>query len=224
MTSPPTPGGLCVAAPFTPPSHDPAKARFNDGKCDPQGRFWAGTMALDGSGSAGALYSLEPGGEVRKRLSSVGISNGLAWSLDSTRLYYIDTPQRCLTEFRYDAVSGAIAEPRRSIEFPADAGWPDGMTIAAEGKLWIAFWDGSAVSRWDPCKGRKLQEFLLPVTRPTSCALGGPKLDILYITSARLGLTETELTRQPLAGSIFSLPVDTAGISAFRYNDHANSN
>lgn len=206
-----------ISTPRIPRGHDPATVRFNDGKCDPEGRFWAGTMSHDGSGNSGVLYSLETDGSIQARHAPVGISNGIAWSLDGTRMYYIDTPQRCLTEFVYDRASGSLSQPRRAIEFAPELGWPDGMTIDAEGHVWIAFWDGGAVSRWDTSSGHKLQEYRLPVTRVTACAFGGASLDTLYVTSARLGLTDRELAEQPLAGSIFAIPTPFHGTPAFRY-------
>jgi len=202
---------------IVPPGHDATRLRFNDGKCDPSGRFWAGTMALDGRGNEGALYSLDADGQMRKRFSPVGISNGIAWSKDGTKMYYIDTPTRSVAEFQYDPGTGDLTDRKVAIEFPPSLGWPDGMTIDAEGMLWIAFWDGSAVSRWDPNTGKKLSQYSFPATRVTACALGGSDLDTLYVTSARIGLTDAQLEAQPLAGSIFAVRTNTTGISAFRY-------
>jgi sugar lactone lactonase YvrE len=203
---------------ITPPGHNAATIRFNDGKCDPAGRFWAGTMSLSDQPNQGMLYCLEPGGLLRTEVSEVSISNGLAWSLDGTCMYYIDTPTRTVAAFDFEPASGAISRRRTAIEVPAQMGNPDGMTIDAEGMLWIALWDGAAVSRWDPATGRLLEQRLLPATRITSCALGGPHLDTLFITSARTGLSASELERQPLAGAIFALKSEVPGIPAFSFH------
>ena len=200
-----------------PHGHDATRLRFNDGKCDPAGRLWAGTMALDGAGNEGVLYSLEPDGQVRARFSPVGISNGIAWSTDGTKMYYIDTPTRSVAEFGYAIDTGNLTNRKVAIEFPPALGWPDGMTIDAEGMLWVAFWDGGAVSRWDPRTGKKLTEYSFPVTRVTACALGGHNLDTLYVTSARIGLPDEQLKAQPLAGSIFAVRTNVVGLPAFRY-------
>jgi sugar lactone lactonase YvrE len=200
-----------------PPGHDPSVVRFNDGKCDPFGRFWAGTMAVDEGPGRGALYCLNPDGRIRRMLEPVSISNGIAWSLDRRRMYYIDTLARSVVVFDYDFDTGEISNQRLAFEVPEKLGYPDGMTIDADGMLWIALWDGWAVSRWHPGSGRLLATVSLPVSRVTSCAFGGPDLTTLYITSARVGLSSAELERQPLAGGLFSLRTETTGLRAFTY-------
>ncbi len=200
-----------------PQGHDPSVVRFNDGKCDPFGRFWAGTMAIDEGPRRGALYCLDPDGRIRRMLEKVSISNGIAWSLDRRRMYYIDTLTRSVVVFDYDFDTGAISNQRLAFEIPEKLGYPDGMTIDADGMLWIALWDGWAVSRWDPGTGRLLATVSLPVSRVTSCAFGGPGLTTLYITSARVGLSSAELERQPLAGGLFAWQTNIAGLRAFVY-------
>ena len=116
--------------------------RFNDGKCDPAGRLWAGTMSMKGKKHAGALYRLDPDGSIHKMIDSVTTSNGIAWSLDATKMYYIDTPTQKVTTWDYDNETGEISNPRTTIESPRSLGAPDGMTIDAEGNLWIALWGG----------------------------------------------------------------------------------
>ncbi len=202
-----------------PQGHDPSVVRFNDGKCDPFGRFWAGTMALDEGPGRGALYCLNPDGRIRRMLERVSISNGIAWSLDRRRMYYIDTPTRSVVVFDYDFETGAISNQRLAFEIPEKLGYPDGMTIDAEGMLWIALWDGWAVSRWHPGSGQLLATISLPVSRVTSCSFGGPGLTTLYITSARVGLSSAELEQQPLAGGLFASPTETSGLRAFTYGD-----
>lgn len=200
----------------TPEQHLPDN-RFNDGKCDPRGRFWAGTMSLIRQLAAASLYCLDTDGTVCHVLGGVTTSNGLDWTDDQRTMYYIDTPTLQVAAFDYDADSGAISNRRASITFPSGSGRPDGMTLDAEGMLWIAHWEGGRISRWDPRTGRRLQEIALPVARVTSCAFGGPNLDRLYITTARHGLTDQQLADQPHAGSLFAVTPGVTGRPANEY-------
>jgi len=200
------------------PRHDPAVVRFNDGKCDPAGRFWAGTMALvKGPRPLGRLYRLDADGSIHVMLEDVGTSNGLAWSLDRRTLYFIDTRLVRVDAFDYDDASGAIGGRRTVISIPPGIGRPDGSTLDAEGMLWIAMYDGWAVTRWNPRTGELLRTIRLPVARVTSCAFGGPDLDTLYITSARENLSAEQLAEQPLAGSLFRARPGVRGLPAFAF-------
>jgi sugar lactone lactonase YvrE len=199
-----------------PEGHLP-RNRFNDGKCDPAGRFWAGTISLDREPQAASLYCLEPDGRVRTMLQGITNSNGIAWSLDRNTMYYIDTPTQQVTAFDYDLASGQIVNPRTVITIPTDSGKPDGMTVDAEGMLWIALWEGGCVGRWDPRSGARLDTVAVPARRVTSCAFGGPNLDELYITTARIGLTESDLAEQPHAGGLFRARPGVAGVAAFEF-------
>ncbi len=185
-----------------PEAHLPGN-RFNDGKCDPAGRFWAGTMALTEEAGAGSVYTIEKNVGVTKKIDNVSISNGMAWSADHTTLYYIDSPSFKVVAYAYDKTTGHISNERTIITIKAQDGVPDGMTIDSEGMLWIAHWDGWQVTRWDPATGEKLFHFTLPVGRVTSCTFGGESLEDLYITSARVGLTDEALESQPMAGALF---------------------
>jgi len=201
-----------------PPEHDPAVVRFNDGKCDPSGRFWAGTMALvKGPGPLGRLYRLDADGAMQVMLRDVGTSNGIAWSPDRGTLYFIDTPLLRVDAFDYDDATGAIASRRTVISIPPGIGRPDGSTLDAEGMLWIAMYEGWSVTRWNPRNGELLQTIRLPVARVTSCAFGGPGLDTLYVTTARAGLTDGQLAAQPLAGGLFRVKPGTRGVPAFAF-------
>ena len=201
-----------------PPEHDPAVVRFNDGKCDPAGRFWAGTMALvKGPKPLGRLYRLDAGGAMQVMLRDVGTSNGIAWSLDRRTLYFIDTPLLRVDAFDYDDATGAIAGRRTVISIPPGIGRPDGSTIDAEGMLWIAMYDGWAVTRWNPRTGELLRTIRLPVARVTSCAFGDSDLGTLYLTSARENLSEQQLAAQPLAGALFRTRPGVNGRPAFSY-------
>jgi len=191
--------------------------RFNDGKCDPRGRFWAGTMALSEAPAAGGLYRLDPDGNVRRMLEGVSISNGIVWSPGADLMYYIDTPTREVAVFDYDDATGAIANRRVAVRIPKRHGWPDGMTMDAEGTLWIAEWDGGCVSRWDPARGKLLRRIALPVSRVTSCAFGGPGLDELYVTTAWSRLEPARRRAQPLAGGLFRVDAGVKGVAAFAF-------
>ncbi len=136
--------------PVADPEADMPGNRFNDGKCDPAGRFWAGSMSLTEEPCAGSLYVLEPNLTVSKKIGKTTISNGMAWSPDHTTYYYIDTPTMEVAAYDYDAASGAITNKRMAIKVPVEEGYPDGMTIDTEGMLWIAHWDGWQVARWNP--------------------------------------------------------------------------
>ena len=185
------------------PEQDLPNNRFNDGKCDPAGRFWAGTMSLTENNRAGNLYRIDSDGSVRKMIEGVTISNGLAWTKDKKKFYYIDTPTQEVVAYDFNADTGNIKNKRSVIKIPQDEGFPDGMTIDSDDMLWIAHWGGWQVSRWNPSTGEKLLYISLPAAKITSCTFGGDFFQDLYITSAKVHLGEAELRAQPLAGSLF---------------------
>jgi sugar lactone lactonase YvrE len=189
--------------------------RLNDGKCDPNGRFWAGTMSSKWNQRSGHLYVLEDG-KLSTRLSEVGCSNGLAWNADGTVMYYIDTFDNFVDAFDYDAATGQISNRRTVITIPEGEGSPDGMCIDSEGMLWVGHWNGWQISRWNPFTGEKLASMPLPVSNVTSCAFGGENLDELYITTARIGNDELQLSKQPLAGALFRVKLDVKGLPVQR--------
>jgi len=194
--------------------------RFNDGKVDPAGRFWAGTMSKDDKGPVGALYRLEGDGSVDRMVEGIGCSNGLGWSLDAKTMYYIDTSTGRVDAFDYDVENGEIRNRRTAASIPREHGYPDGMTVDAEGMLWVACWDGYGISRIDPATGTLLHRLELPVSRVTSCCFGGENMDELYITSARVGLSEEQLRREPLAGSLFVCKPGVRGLPSNKYKVH----
>lgn len=163
---------------------DAPNIRFNDGKCDAMGRFWAGTMELDASKPIGKLFCLDSG-QVSQKLDGVYCSNGMAWSLDQTQMYYIDSMTHKLRVFDFDLSTGHIAYGRDLIIFEPSMGYPDGMTIDANGNLWVCFYDGGMVRCFDPHQATEIASLKLPVQRPTSCTFGGSGLDQLYITTAK---------------------------------------
>ncbi|WP_414635571.1 SMP-30/gluconolactonase/LRE family protein [Actinophytocola sp.] len=172
--------------------------RMNEGDCDPHGRFYCGTMAYAETPGAGTLYRLDPDGAVTTLLTGVTISNGLGWSPDGGTAYYVDTPTHRVDAFDYDHDGGLTAR-RPLLRIPEDAGAPDGLTVDADGRLWVALWGGSAVRCYEP-DGRLVEELALPVTQVTACTFGGPGLDELYITTSRQG---TGPAAQPEAGALF---------------------
>ncbi len=176
--------------------------RFNDGKCDPQGRFWAGTMALDQRAGAGALYRLDPDLTVHRMVDDIAISNGLDWSLDGRTMYYVDTPTQRIDRFDFDPATGSIADRRPFVLVDPADGNPDGLTVDAEGAIWLALWDGWIVRRYLP-DGSIDREIRLPVSEVTCPVFGGPDLDELYITSAWEQLSEAQHAAEPLAGAMF---------------------
>lgn len=204
--------------PIADPEADIPGNRFNDGKCDPAGRLWAGTMAFDGmrEREQGSLYCLDTDGTVTWKLGRISISNGIAWSADARTMYYIDTVKNDVRAFDYDLDTGAIANERVTCRHD-DEGHFDGMTLDEEGMVWIAIFGGGAVKRYNPETGEHLATIELPAQAVTSCAFGGPDLDQLYITSASYRLTAAELAEQPLAGSLFRAAPGVRGVPAFEY-------
>lgn len=194
-----------------------ADNRFNDGKCDPAGRFWAGTTSLSGEPSVSALYRMDPDRSIENVLTGVSISNGLAWSADGKTMYYIDSLTLQVVAFDYDLAAGTLSNRRVVVEIPKEQGLPDGMTIDAEGMIWVAVWGGWGVSRWNPATGELLRTIRVPASQVTSCAFGGPNLDELYITTARTGLTDEELEQQPHAGGLFRVKPGVRGTPTDAY-------
>lgn len=191
--------------------------RFNDGKCDPSGRFWAGTMAYNLQKGAASLYSLNPDLSVDKKISGVTISNGMAWNTDDDIFYFIDTPERAVYAFDYEQETGKIGNRRVVKVLENGEGLPDGMTIDTENKLWIALYNGSKIIRVDPVSGERLFEIALPVPKVTSCTFGGGDLDELYITTAREHMSDEDIEKAPLSGSLFKVKVPFRGKPAFRF-------
>ena len=181
---------------------EPAGNRFNDGKVDGEGRFWAGTMDDAEEAARGSLYRFDPDGTVMRVRSGMMVPNGPAFLADGTMLVTDSAAQR-ITAVSLDADGSPVAE-RPFAAFTAEQGYPDGMAVDAEDHVWIAFWDGWCLRRLSP-EGRIVREIPLPVQRPTCPAFGGRGLDRLYITSATVGLTPEALTQQPLAGALLCL-------------------
>ena len=185
--------------------------RGNDAAVDAAGRLWAGTMRYDEAEGGGRLYRVGPHGEVVTVLDEVTISNGIGWSPDGTLMYYVDTPTRRVDVFDVERESGLVAGRRKFVDLARVAGFPDGLTVDADGAVWVALWDGGAVHRYTPA-GRLDRVVEVPATRTTACAFGGAGLGDLYITTATVGLEPERLAGQPLAGSLFVLPGAGTGL------------
>jgi sugar lactone lactonase YvrE len=185
--------------------------RFNDGKVDRSGRFWAGTMDDKEKEAAGTLYRLDPDLRWTSIDSGYRVTNGPAFSPDGRVMYHNDSARRVTYAFDLDQ-AGKASNRREFARYGGDDGFPDGMTVDAEGCLWIAFWDGWCLRRLSP-DGERLVELPMPIQRPTSCAFGGEQLDRLFITSARRDLQGTELDKQPFAGGLFAADVGVTGIA-----------
>ena len=189
--------------------------RFNDGAVDCCGRFWAGTMS-ETDDAEGALYRLDPDGSVQCMISGVTVPNGIGWSPDNTVMYFTDSAQRTIYAYDFDAEHGTIAHCRVLVSAPDAPYVPDGLTVDGEGYLWSCCWDGGRILRYDPT-GKLERVIDVPVPRPTSCIFGGPDLDELYITSARIGLTDEELSIYPYSGDLFRLKMEMRGIEKFQF-------
>ncbi len=193
-----------------------ATNRVNDGKCDPAGRFLAGSMDMNEKEASGSLYSFD-GKAVTRLLEGIRISNGLAWSPDHKTFYYIDTPTRTVKAFDYDLNSGAIANQRIAISVPESFGWPDGMTSDTEGNLWIAMWGGAQVTKWNPQTGQLAERVSFPALQTSSCVFGGKNMNELHVTSARVGMSEADLKKYPLSGGLFRVKTNVEGMPTFEF-------
>jgi sugar lactone lactonase YvrE len=176
--------------------------RMNDAKCDPAGRLLAGTTAFDFAPGAGALYRIDPDWSSVPVLRDVTTSNGTAWSPDGGRMYFIDSATQGIDAFDYDVATGAIGPRTRLVTIAREDGVPDGMTVDADGRLWVACFGAGAVRCYSP-SGALTLVVDFPVAQVTSCAFGGPDLTDLYVTSARYRLTAEQEAREPLAGATF---------------------
>ncbi len=196
---------------------DLTRNRFNDGKADPNGNLWVGSMDLQEKDPVGALYKVTPSGVATTMLEHVTISNGLVWSKDATTFYYIDTPTGVIRAFDFDKATSTISNERVVVTVPETLGFPDGMAIDANDKLWVALWNGNAVVCFDPLSGAMIDRIEVPAHNVTSCAFGGPNFETLYITTASVDMTEEEKEQYPLAGSLFSVQPGVIGAPTTRF-------
>jgi sugar lactone lactonase YvrE len=185
--------------------------RFNDAGVDPAGRVWTGSMHVTEAEPLGELYRLDAGGRLNPVVKNVTVSNGLGWSPDGSRMYYADSPLRRVDVFDYDPATGEAFARRAFADLSEAEGVPDGLTVDADGCVWVAMWGGSALRRFT-AEGQPDAVLPVPVSQPTSCAFGGPGLADLYITSARVGLTDDQLAAQPLAGRLLHVRPGPVGL------------
>jgi sugar lactone lactonase YvrE len=178
------------------------EVRGNDAAVDAAGRLWAGTMRYDSAEGGGWLARVEPDGKASMVLEKVTISNGVGWSPDNTRMYFADTPTGLLDVFDYDLATGAVTSRRHLVDVD---GSPDGLCVDADGCVWVALWGAGQVRRYTP-DGTLDRTITVPASQTTACCFGGDRLTDLYITTARVGLSDQELAEQPLSGSVFVVP------------------
>ena len=190
---------------------DDSITRFNDGKCDPSGRFWCGSMDQKEEKSIGTLYRLDASCNPQPFATEIGISNGLGWNPDQTIMYFIDSPTKSVFAFDYDSTSGDISNRRVAFQLGDDDGWPDGMTTDTDGMIWLAEWAGSRVCRRNPETGEILTQIDTPAPHTSACCFGGPDMNELYITTARKGMTDTQLEQFPEAGNLFRIKTEVTG-------------
>ncbi|MET0742632.1 MAG: SMP-30/gluconolactonase/LRE family protein [Microvirga sp.] len=204
------------------PEADLPGNRFNDGKCDSRGRFWAGSMDMTVAPGRGNLYRLDADGSVHCLERHIGISNGLGWSPDDRLMYFTDSLARTIFVYDFDPGDGVIANRRVFAQSPDNMGVPDGLTVDAEGFVWSAQWDGWQVIRYAP-DGSIDRTVSVPVPRPTSCTFGGPGLSTLFITSARIRLSSPQIAEAPLSGSVFACEAGVRGLPehVFRWDGAA---
>ena len=195
-----------AAAPY-----DPAHHRFNDGRCDASGRFFAGTMNEKRDAASAALLRVDADFAVTPILADITISNGLAWSPDGRTMYHADTPTLTVHAYDYDTATGTPRNRRVFAQWSGETDRPDGGAVDSAGNYWSAFYRGGKVVQISP-QGRTLAEFEVPAMCPTMCAFGGPDLKTLYVTSARQMRDADELARLPQSGGIFSMRVDVPGL------------
>ena len=197
--------------------------RINDGKVDSHGRLWFGSMSMTANQPerefevTGSFYHMEPDGTVVKHFDGVGISNGLIWNDTETVMYYVDSTTHNIFAFDFDAEKGEISNRRVVITIDEADGVPDGMTIDAEGKLWVAHFGGWRVSRVDPELGKVIDEIRLPCEQVSCCCFGGENLDELYITTASIGLSKEQRKAQPYAGCMFKMKPGVSGTPLYRF-------
>jgi sugar lactone lactonase YvrE len=188
----------------------PEGSRMNDAACDQQGRFWAGTLADDQHPGGGSLYRLDQGGQTELMLDGLTISNGLGWSPDGRTMYLADSGPGVIHAFTFDPERGTLSEDRLLVDVPEEIGSPDGLTVDAEGDLWVAIYGGGRVQRYAP-DGRLREELLVPAEQTTCCAFAGPGLHRLYVTTATENWTDEQRRAEPGAGLVYMFDTDATG-------------
>lgn len=191
--------------------------RFNDGKCDPSGRFWVGTMHSACKEPIGNLYRIDHDGTVHEMLNGITISNGIVWNKAKDNMYYIDTPTGQIVAFNYNDNNGSISKKKVVVEIDEALGSPDGMTIDENDNLWVGMWNGNAVLCFDSQTGEILKRVEVPAHNVTACAFSGPDLDMLFITTSSNDMTKEEKQQYPLAGSLFYVKTGVRGVESHHF-------
>jgi sugar lactone lactonase YvrE len=185
--------------------------RFNDASVDPAGRVWVGSMDIKEKEPLGTLYRLDSGGTLTPVVKGATVSNGIGWSPDGTRMYYNDSPMRRIDMFDYDQATGEAYQGRMFADLSGADGVPDGLTVDADGYVWVAMFAGGALRRFTPA-GHQDAVIPLPVSQPTSCAFGGPGMADLFVTTAYRDLSEAQRAAEPLAGRLLRLRPGPVGL------------
>lgn len=196
--------------------------RFNDGKCDPNGNLWVGSIHFDMVKHKASLYKVEENGVTTKMIDGVTNSNGIVWTKDTKTMYYIDTPTETIKAYDFDKKNSTISNGRVVVNILKEDGIPDGMAIDEDDMLWVGMWSGTAVARYNPITGKLISKIEVPAKNVTSCAFGGKDLDELYITTSSLGMTKEEIEKYPLAGSIFKVRPGVKGVKSTFFGEPNN--
>jgi len=189
---------------------------LNDGQCDRAGRLWVGAKARDWVQPIGGLWRVDPDGSKHQQDEGMRLSNGMGWSPDNRTMYFIDSAPRMIYAYDFDFAQGTVSNRRVLVTVAEEHGLPDGMTVDAEGFLWVAQWNGGRVVRYDP-DGTIERMLPTPVKRVTSVAFGGPDLGTLYVTSGTMRMSPEELAREPRAGNVFRIRTEFQGLPESRF-------
>ena len=205
-------GTPVIAAPLAPRPG----LRMNDAKADPAGRLWCGAMESDGAAGEGSLLRLEPGGELEVVIDGLAIPNGIDWSLDGRTMYFAESIERTVRAYPFDPDTGTLGRPEVLVSLDPEDGMPDGLTVDAEGAIWLAIWGGWSVRRYGT-DGQELDRIDLPVEQVTCPAFGGPSFDQLFVTTAHEGFAAGAMAGQPEAGGLFRARPGAVGRAPARF-------
>lgn len=195
----------------------PSGTRMNDAACDPQGRFWAGTLAGDHHAGGGALFRLDGTGHAEPILDGLTIPNGLGWSPDGETMYLVDSGPGVVLAFSFDGEQGAITRMRVLVSIDGSVGAPDGLTVDAAGDLWVAIYGGSQIRRYSPA-GSLLQVLTVPAEQSTSCAFGGAAMSTLFVTTGTENWSGKQRREEPTAGLVYRVDTDATGRAATAFS------
>lgn len=188
--------------------------RFNDGKCDPNGNLWVGSMHLKQEKPNAKLYKVSSNGSTTAMLDQITISNGIVWTKEGTTMYYIDTPTGVIKGFDFNVKNNTISNERIAVKVDPKDGFPDGMAIDENDNLWVGMWNGNAVAQFNPRTGQLLSKIKVPAHNVTSCAFGGENLETLYITTASIDMNSDERNAYTNAGAIFKVKPGVKGVNS----------